>query len=226
MKTTITAIAMVLLLAPLAGSGGLFGAEAFGSPYAPTFGGGSFHYADGLVINGKVFDISGYSQQITVQNLTVGQPAKITLKIFDNAGSYTIKTAAIFLNIRGQDASVASSDTWVQYDVSGMTAISDPHHYIEAAKGGVSYSGSFAYVTFTVTPAKPMSVSDMIVSSTDARGATGYSLVVNALSFVGKASGGTQSISYSHEHCTVTYPCYEVCGDHICKPGEKPKATP
>ena len=225
MKQMISALAALLLLAPFV-TGGLHGLSAYGSPYAPSFGGSNYHYTDGLVINGRTFDISGYSQKIQVQNLTVGVPAKVTLKIFDNSGSYLVKTAALFLNIRGQNASVSNSDTWIQFDFSGTTTITDPHHFIDSASGSVVSAGSFAYVTFYIIPAKPMTTSDLIVSSTDARGATGYSFVIDAFSFVGKSSGGSQPVSYSHPHCTVSYPCYEVCGGHICKPGETPKDHP
>lgn len=224
MAKIIPSFAIVLLLVPILGNGGLSQYDAYGSSYTPTFGGGTYHYTDGLVINGKTFDISGYSQTIQTQNLTVGVPSKITLKIFDNAGSYAIRAATLFLNIRGSGVSIQKSDTSVQYSVSGITAIQDPHHFIGTAKGSISYTGKFAYVTFTLTPHSTMKTSDIIASSTDDRLSTGYSLIIDAVSFSAKTPGNsTLGIDYTHQHCTATNPCQKICGDHVCKPGESPK---
>lgn len=222
------ALATSVLLVTVFGGSCMLAYGSYSTYYTPTFGGGQYHYADGLVINGKSFDISGYSQKIQTQNLTVGVPSNITLKIFDNSGSYSLKSAAIFLNIRGPTSSVSNSDTWMQYDMSGKTVIEDPHHFIDSAKGRVDYSGKLAFVTFVVIPRSDMKVSDFIVSSTDSRSSTGYSLVVDAVSFTGKSSDDPlpSNVDYLHSHCTASHPCQQVCGDHICKPGEKPVAKP
>ncbi|HKU32873.1 MAG TPA: hypothetical protein VJR22_03395 [Candidatus Nitrosotalea sp.] len=39
------------------------------------------------------------------------------------------------------------------------------------------------------------------------------------------STGGTSNVDYQHHHCTIGLPCYTVCGDHICKPGEKPPSA-
>ncbi len=38
--------------------------------------------------------------------------------------------------------------------------------------------------------------------------------------------GGTSNVDYQHHHCTIGLPCYTVCGDHVCKPGEKLPSKP
>ena len=217
---------MAGLLLPLL-STGMVGYRAYGLVYTPSFGGGVYHYADGLVINGKIFDISGYSQKIPTQNMTIGMPSNVTLKIFDNAGSYSIRTVSLFLNSRGQSSSVANSDTWIQYALSGKTVIEDPHHFIGTAKGSVAYSGMFAIVSIEIIPSSKMTSSNLIVSSTDSRLSTGYSMIVDAVSFANKTQGGsTTNVDYIHQHCTATHPCEPVCGDHVCKPGERPSPKP
>lgn len=222
-----TVLVISLLLVPVLGGTSLSGyvKEAYASSYTPSFGGAISYYSDGLTINGNTFDISGYSQKIQTQNLTIGVPSNVTLKIFDNAGSYAIRSASLFLNIRGPSASVQNSDTLIQYDLSGNTAVEDPHHFIAKAKGSASLVGKFAYVTFNITPASKMKTSDMIVSAVDDRLSTGYSLVVDAVAFTGKTSGDpvNSTVNYSHPICTTTYPCHPVCGNHICAPGEKPQ---
>jgi hypothetical protein len=224
----LTILAILLLLVPVLGGTSLsdYVKEAYGVSYPPSFGGGTYQYTDGLTINGKTFDISGYSQTIPTQNLTVGVPSSITLKIYDNAGSYTIRSATLYLNIRGPSASVQNSDTSIQYDVlSGQTIIEDPHHFITTASGSASLSGKLAYVTFSITPGSKMNTSDMIVSAVDDRSSVGYSLIVDAVSFTGKTSVDTvHFIDYSHQICTATLPCLQVCGNHVCAPGEKPQA--
>lgn len=225
MNKTISALAIALLLVPaLAGTGIQY--EASAQSYAPSFGGGFYHYVDGLVINGKTFDVSGYSQKIQTQNLTVGIPSDVTLKIFDNAGSYTVRTATVSIATPNHYSSLPSSQTVIQYDLSGKTTIEDSSHLIASAKGSAVYSGKFVYVTFTITPSSKMAPSNIILSSTDSRLATGYSLVNNAIAFADKTGGDTSNVNWLHHHCTATTPCQEVCGDHVCKPGEKPPAKP
>jgi hypothetical protein len=223
---TLTILAILLLLVPVLGGTSLsnYVKEAYGVSYPPSFGGGTYQYTDGLTINGKTFDISGYSQTIPTQNLTVGAPSSVILKIYDNAGSYTIRSATLYLNIRGPSASVQNSDTSIQYDISGNTIVQDPHHFIATASGSASLSGKLAYVTFSITPASKMNTSDMIVSAVDDRSSVGYSLVVDAVTFTGKTSvDAVHFIDYSHQICTASEPCQQVCGNHICAPGEKPK---
>ena len=221
MNKTVTILTIVLLLVPVLAGGSIAEYKAYGSLYAPSFGGGVYHYTDGLVINGKIFDISGYSQKIPTQNLTVGIPSNITLKIFDNEGSYSIKTASLFLNIRGPSSSVSNSDAWIEYDLSGKTIVQEPHHFIGKVKGSVNYSGKVAYVSFVITPHSQMAISDLIVSSMDARLSAGYSFVVDAIAFNNKTTTNITVIDWLHHHCTTGHPCKFVCGDHICKPGEK-----
>ncbi len=149
---------------------------------APSFGSGRFHYTDGLVINGKAFDISGYVQKITTQNLPIGKPSQIALKIFDNDGPTTIKGAALFFNIRGPYASVSNSDTWIQYDQRGVY-VNDPHHFINKVTAGISVAYPFAYVTFQITPQSPMEISDIGIIAWDERYSSSNTLAVDGLSF-------------------------------------------
>lgn len=224
---TITILAITFLLVPVLGGTTLseYVKDAYGVSYPPSFGGGTYTYTDGLVINGKTFDIAGYSQTIQTQNLTIGIPSNVTLKIYDDSGSYALRSALLFFNIRGPSASVQNSDTLIQYDLlSGNTITQDPHHFIAKAKGSAILSGKFVYATFNITPASKMNTSDMIVSAVDDRPSIGYSLVVNAVSFTGKTSGDPVNfIDYSHQICTASEPCKQICGDHVCAPGEKPQ---
>ncbi len=220
---TIIILAIILLLIPVLDGTTLseYIKEAYGVSYPPSFGGGTYHYTDGLVINDKTFDISGYSQTIQTQNLTIGVPSNVTLKIYDDSGS-ALRSASLFLNIRGPNASVQNSDTSIQYDISGNTIVQDPHHFIDTVKGSASFSGKFAYVTFIITPGSKMNTSDMIVSAVDNKLAVGYSLVVDAVSFTGKTSWDPVNfIDYSHQICTASEPCKQICGNHVCSPGEK-----
>ena len=74
MNKIIPSLATIALLVTLLGTNNVQAFGSYGMPYTPTFGGGPYHYADGLVINGKTFDVSGYSQKIATQNLTVRIP--------------------------------------------------------------------------------------------------------------------------------------------------------
>lgn len=209
-------LTMIILLVLIFGTSGIV---AYGSSsYPPSFGGGFYQYTDGLVINGKAFNISGYSQNIPTQDFPIGVPSTMTLKIFANDGASTIRTVTItFMTPENHQGSYTQST--IQYNLPANTVtLQDPEQFIASVKGSVNYSGQIAYVTFTITPKSAMNISNMYVSAIDSKSSIGRSTIVNAIEF-GSDHTYTQP-SMQHKHCTSTHPCIPICGDHPCKPGE------
>lgn len=178
---TLASFTVVLLLVASVGSQNLSAYAASTNP--PSLGGGRYQFTDGLKINGHVFDISKFSQKISTQNLSIGKPSVITLKIFDNHGPTTIKTALVYLNIRGPGSSVSTSDTWIVCDMTSGVSIHDPHHLLGKVNANLSVNGKFAYATFDITPKSKMDTSDMVLGAWDEDKSSIYSTVFSAITF-------------------------------------------
>ena len=151
--------------------------------HPPSLGGGIMKYTNGLTINGNVFDISKFSQQIDTQNLAIGTSSAITLKIFDNHGPTSVKTGLIYLNIQGQVTDKSQSDTWIKYTVGQGVTVHDPHHLLGKVTANFSIGPPYAYITFNITPLNPMKTSTMVVGTWDDKNGDIYSTVFNAISF-------------------------------------------
>lgn len=156
-------------------------ASAYTHP--PSFGGGISKYTNGLTINGNVFDISKFSQQIDSQNLAIGKSSSITLKVFDNHGPTSVRTGLVYLNIQGDVTDASQSDTWIKYTVGSGVTVHDPHHLLGKVTANVSIGPPYAYITFNITPLNPMKASTMVVGAWDDKNGAIYATVFNAISF-------------------------------------------
>lgn len=164
----ISAIATLLLIPSIGINTAKADINGHGVHFGPEFGGGRYvQYSDGLTINHRTFGISHFSQQIETQNLYVGTPATIKLKIFHNLGSYAIQDVALFLNLKGSDTSISQSDTWIQYDKYGGVSTHDPHNIFGDAKVDVTNDKYVMYITFKITPKSSMDASNMLVRAVD-----------------------------------------------------------
>lgn len=184
-----------ILIVSSNGSGlSAYAVNGHGSSYGPSFGGASgivstttgtqVLFKDGLTINKNVFDISQPSTTIKTQTLYAALPNTITLKIYDNAGSYYIKGGAIFFNVHGTEPKISISDTWVQFDKFGGIKLTDPHKILGVVKDKISYNGKYMYVTFYFTPELPMSNSDLIITALDNNLSRTTALVINAVEII------------------------------------------
>jgi len=158
---------------------------SFGGAYSAGFplGGTSLTYNDGLTINGNTYDISKNVQTIPTVPLYVGAPATITVKLWDSSGTYEIQGVDMFLNVRGYNPSIGSSDTWVQYSTTTGVTVHDPHGLLGTATASVKYSKSFMYVIFHLMPNNPMSTSWMIFTAWDKHMTANTVKVDNAINF-------------------------------------------
>jgi hypothetical protein len=188
--TTLTVLVTALVLT-LGASSAAYAVNGHGESYGPSFGGASGTtstvtgtqtlFKDGLTINKNVFDVSKPGVTITTQTLYVGKPGTITLKIYDNAGSYFINGGAIFLNVQGKEPKIASSDTWIQFDKFGGVTVTDPHKILGIVTDKISYSGKFMNITFHITPKSTMKTSDLILEAWDNNLSRGTNAVINAV---------------------------------------------
>ncbi|MDE1769998.1 MAG: hypothetical protein KGI28_05540 [Thaumarchaeota archaeon] len=178
----LASLTVILLLCSAVAGHNMSAYAVFSHP--PSFGGGKINnYADGLTINGQIFDISKFSQKFTTpQILPVGKSSTVTLKMFDSAGPSTIKSVTLGVNVQGN--SFAYGDTYVQYTMRNhYVAVVDPHKLIGSITADYSSTQPYVYVTFHITPGANMEVSNLVLSVTDDHNANTNALVINALKF-------------------------------------------
>ena len=186
-----TAIVATLALTLMGPGSSVYALSGHGASYGPSFGSSTYvgtalgstpmSYNDGLTINGDTYDISKYIQQIPTNTVYVGTPVTITAKLWEYGGTYQIQGLALFMNVKGNNPNPNSSDTWVQYSkVSGVT-VHDPHNILGKVTADVKYDQKFMYVTFHMTPNKPMDTSSLILTAWDKQLSIGTAKVINAL---------------------------------------------
>lgn len=153
-----------------------------GTSYGPQYGAGPYvTYDDGLKINGISYDISKFSTSIPTQKFYVNTPSNISFKIYHHASSQFIQHVVLYFNLKNNLPQAGQSDTWVEYDkYSGLTT-HDPNGFFKNTSVNVTYDQHYMYITFTVTPAKPMDTSSMIVRAWDFRLSTSEAVMLNAI---------------------------------------------
>ncbi len=171
-----------------------YAVNGHGSSYGPSFGGYTgiagtitgtqILFKDGLTINNKSFDVSKPGTTIETQTVYAALPNTITLKIYDNAGSYYIKGGAIFFNLHGSQPKMSNSDTWIQFDKFGGLTVTDPHKILGTVTDKISYNGKYMFVTFKITPNLPMDTSHLILTAWDNNLSRGTTSVMNAIKIV------------------------------------------
>ncbi len=185
-----SAIAAILVLTLVGVDSSVYALSGHGASYAPSFGnmdagsalgGSAMSYNDGLSINTSTYDISKYVQSIPTKTLYVGSPVTITTKLWEYGGTYQIQGLALFLNARGYNPNTSDSDTWVQYSKTGGLAVHDPHNMLGIVTANVKYDQKFMYVTFHLTPNKPMDTSWIILTAWDKQLSIGTAKVSNAV---------------------------------------------
>ncbi len=183
-------IAATLALTLVGTNSSVYALSGHGASYAPSFGNmdpgsalgsSAMSYHDGLTINGDVYDISNYVQHAPTKTIYVGSPTTITVKLWEYGGTYQIQGLAMFLNVKGYNPSPANSDTWVQYSKMSGVTVHDPHGIMGQVTADVKYDQKFMYVTFHMTPNKPMDTSWIILSAWDKQLSIGTAKVSDAI---------------------------------------------
>lgn len=177
-----TSIVVVLLLITSIGGQNPSAYALFKNP--PSFGGGQLKYNDGLAINGNVFDISKHSQSIpTPQILALDKSSTIVLKIFDNSGPTTIKSAGLYMDIQGTRNFISNADTSITYPMNSHFYVNDPHNLLGNISVEYKIVKPFVYVTFHITPIAKMDASNLIVTAIDDHRALIKSTILDAIEF-------------------------------------------
>src|SRR5439155_18678083 len=130
-----------------------------GSPYVvspPSFGGGYYHYSDGLTFaqgdTKATFDTSKYNQDLQRQVLVAGTPVNMTFKTFEAYNPTGIIHMGLYVIPRGQDMVTDNSIASIVWDKGQPVEVNDPNHILSDALVSPTDDGKFQYTTFSFTP--------------------------------------------------------------------------
>jgi hypothetical protein len=184
LKISSATIFLVLLSSFVGANSNAYAIWGSGVSHGPAFGFNYVYaYHDGLTIDGKVFDISKFSQVIQTQTFYVNVPSTITLKVFHTDGVQSIKHVALYIT-KSNNPTVYSNGEWVAYDKGIGVTTHDPNNLFKTVTVSTSSQGHFLYVKFKITPQAPMTTSNVVAKSWDYRTAAVQSTVINALQFI------------------------------------------
>ena len=132
-----------------------------GSPYIvspPSFGGGYYHYSDGLTLTQgdttTTFDTSLYNQEIPKQVMVSGEKVNMKFKTFESYNLQGIIHMGLYIIPRGQDMITDNSIASIVWDKGQPVEVSDPNHILADATVYPTDDDKFQYTTFSFTPTK------------------------------------------------------------------------
>ena len=96
-----------------------------------------------------------------------GDPIDVQLSFFDYRGPSTMQHIALYTNLNGVPRNIDDSDTWVIYERGSPIEVHDPNKFWKSANVTTFIDGNNLNVTFTITFAKPMVTSDIIIRAWD-----------------------------------------------------------
>lgn len=141
---------------------------------APTFGtldDGKTIVEKGLTINGESFDVSGFSQTIPTQTLTVGQTNTVKLTAYENSGTNSLRYVSISISdYKGERDQTEKARIAFTQDFEGTQKLDilDFDKILTNVKYNATQVDSFTTVVyFTFDIAKPVSKSALIIESWD-----------------------------------------------------------
>jgi hypothetical protein len=105
--------------------------------------------------------------------------------LHDGGGVSTIQHLAMYLNLRDKTRDIQYSDTYIIYDKSVPTVVSDPNGYFQSVKVTPQTVGNKLELTFDVVFAKPMEKSDIIFRMWDDRRNNADTKVYDAIQVTG-----------------------------------------
>ena len=120
-----------------------------------------------LNINGDTFHLEDFETRTGTQTFEVGDAISMTFAVTEQGGADDLVHFEFLTNLIGDTRDYDSSDTYIQYDISGIQ-VTDPNGYFSSAAVDISDDGAdIVYITVDITFAKPMASSDIILHMWD-----------------------------------------------------------
>jgi hypothetical protein len=154
-------------LAPQTGGGG-----SSGDRTAPTFNTFSVTGAKTLQEDGTIGFGGILSQEIQLTNkmptaiVETGNEIQLRVLLYENSGTSALQHIALYTNLHDKDR-IDKSDTYVQYDKGKPITIVDKNGYLSDTKVSFVQRNNNVEWVFSLTFAKPMDTSNIIVRAWD-----------------------------------------------------------
>lgn len=155
----------------------------------------------GFTINGKSFDVFEHTQTIPTTTVKTGDNIRIKLVVYENSGVNNIRDVSVSLGKYYDDnnINIMSTISFKQVfsavfgrplqgdsDVTQTSSVSDPNGMIKDVSVSATPVDSFrTVITISFKVVKPFDVSDIIISTTDAKRGSGTNVLYNAISAKG-----------------------------------------
>lgn len=116
--------------------------------------------------------------------IETGKPYSVKFTLYENSGPQALEHISLYTNLHGFKRDVPDSDAYVRYDKGlGATAY-DPNGFFEDYDVFILENGSNLEIEFTLTFAKSMETSDLVVRAWDVRKNSADARFVNAIQIV------------------------------------------
>src|SRR3990170_2451352 len=167
--------------APQTGSGG-----SSGDHTAPTFNTFSVTGAKTLQEDGTIGFGGILSQEIQLTNkmptaiVETSNEIQLRILLYENSGTSALEHIALYTNLRDNER-IDKSDTYVQYDKGKPIKIVDKNGYLSDADVSFVQRNNNLEAVFSLTFAKPMDISNIVVRAWDSNRNSRDAIFLNAI---------------------------------------------
>ena len=152
-------------LPPKKGGGG----GSSGDTTAPTFNTFSVTGAKTLQEDGTIGFGGILSQEIQLTNkmpiviVETGNKIQLRILLYEDSGNSALQHIALYTNLHDSTGNIEKSDTFVQYDKGKQIAVVNKNGYLSDAEVSFVQRDNKVEAVFSLTFAKPMDTSDIII---------------------------------------------------------------
>ncbi len=133
------------------------------------------------------FDLTEYENTIETQIVKTGVPTEFKFTLFENSGGDSIQHFEFLTNLTEKSQKYSDSDTFIIYDKNDELIIQDPHGLFSNVDFDLESDVEFeAVITMSITFAKAMAQSDIILRVWDSELNSRDTVLKNAIEIIGE----------------------------------------
>jgi len=178
-----TLVSIYFSNAPLAPQGG----GSSGDRTAPTFNTFSVTGAKTLQEDGTIGFGGILSQEIQLTNkmptaiVEIGNEIQLRVLLYENSGTSALQHIALYTNLHDNKGQIDKSDTYVEYDKGKPIKIVNKNGYLSDADVSFVQRNNNLEAVFSLTFAKPMDISNIVVRAWDTNRNSRDAIFLNAI---------------------------------------------
>src|SRR3990167_9981097 len=186
--------------APQTGSGG-----SSGDHTAPTFNTFSVTGAKTLQEDGTIGFGGILSQEIQLTNkmptaiVETGNQIQLRILLYENSGTSALQHIALYTNLYDNKGQIDKSDTYVEYDKGKPIKIVNKNGYLSDADVSFVQRNNNVEAVFSLTFAKPMDSSDIIIRAWDTNRNSRDAIFLNAIKVEQAESAPSEKLEFQPE---------------------------